>query len=255
LDDAPPFSPVPLMSPTFAALATALAAAQGEIDNASKDAKNPHFGNKYADLASVWEACRGPLSKHGLCVLQPTYLDGSRVVVRTILAHKSGEWIASDLSTAPTRPGPQELGSAITYLRRYALSAMVGIAPADDDGEAAEGRQGAAKAAERPTKSREPEPRREEPSAITEKAEHDPSWKDDHKTFFAALKNLPDENGNADGFMYQEVCDYCEAKGQPRPSCLPRDRRNKLIKYLSSPEGRAEIVGFLRTRADANAAK
>jgi hypothetical protein len=96
---------------------------------------NPHFKNMYADLESVWDACRMPLSKHGLAVLQPVSAAGAKVTVTTVLAHKSGQWFASDLEMTSQQNTPQGIGSTITYGRRYGLSAMVGIAPEDDDGQ------------------------------------------------------------------------------------------------------------------------
>lgn len=134
-------SPVegPRSSLTVGKLAEALAKAQAEMDGAAKDATNPHFKSKYADLASIRDACR-PLSKHGIAVLQPTKADGNRVTVTTLLMHSSGEWIAEELTLTALQATPQAVGSAITYGRRYGLASMVGIAPEDDDGEAAEGR-------------------------------------------------------------------------------------------------------------------
>jgi hypothetical protein len=107
------------------------------MEAASKANINPHFKSKYADLASVWDACRVPLSKHGLAVLQPVRADGPSVTVTTILAHSSGEWISESLTMTAQQNTPQAVGSAITYGRRYGLSSMVGIAPDDDDGNAA----------------------------------------------------------------------------------------------------------------------
>jgi hypothetical protein len=124
-------------SPSIAALAAALAKAQGEMEGAAKGNVNPHFKSKYADLASVWDACRGPLSKHGLSILQPVRADGPMVTVTTILAHSSGEWIEEALTMTASQNTPQGVGSAITYGRRYGLASMVGIAPEDDDGNAA----------------------------------------------------------------------------------------------------------------------
>jgi hypothetical protein len=114
-----------------------MAKAQAEIEGASKDKTNPHFKSSYADLASVWEACRGALTKHGLSVLQPVAADGPSVTVTTLLTHNSGEWIASDLTMTAQQNTPQGIGSCITYARRYALASMVGVAPEDDDGNAA----------------------------------------------------------------------------------------------------------------------
>lgn len=115
-------------------LAAALAKAQGEIKSAAKDSTNPHFKSRYADLASVWDACRAALSKHGLSVAQLTATtDTGKVRVTTTLMHASGQWIEGDLDVKPGQDTAQGIGSTITYCRRYALAAMVGVAPDDDD--------------------------------------------------------------------------------------------------------------------------
>jgi hypothetical protein len=118
-------------------LATALAKAQGEMGGAAKDAKNPHFNSRYADLQAVVDACK-PLAAVGLAVLQPVKAEGAKVTVTTLLAHESGEWISEDLTMTAKDASPQAVGSAITYGRRYGLLAMVGLAPEDDDGNAAQ---------------------------------------------------------------------------------------------------------------------
>jgi hypothetical protein len=128
------------MSPTIGKLAAALAKAQRAVDAAAKDKKNPHFNSRYADLASVWEACREQLTSNGLAVVQFPGGFGRTCMLTTILTHESGEWISSE-AYAETKDGsPQAMGSATTYLRRYALAAVAGVAPDDDDGEAAQGR-------------------------------------------------------------------------------------------------------------------
>lgn len=124
-------------SPTIGALAGALAKAQGAIQGAAKGAENPFYKSKYADLASVWDACRAALSENELAVIQTNSGDTENVVVITTLAHSSGEWIKGTLPMSPTKSDPQGVGSCITYARRYALAAMVGVAPEDDDGNAA----------------------------------------------------------------------------------------------------------------------
>jgi len=125
-------------SETIGKLAEALAKAQGEIQGAAKDQVNPHFRSKYADLASVWEACRKALSNNGLAVVQTMHGDDpDKVVVETLLTHSSGEWIKGTLTMRPAKSDPQGIGSCITYARRYSLAAMVGVAPEDDDGNAA----------------------------------------------------------------------------------------------------------------------
>jgi len=129
-------------------LFAALSIAQQNIMGASKDATNPHFGSKYADLASVWDACRKPLTEQGFAVLQPVTADGPKVTITTLLAHKSGQWISAELTMTAEKPTPQGIGSAITYGRRYGLCAMVGISPEDDDGNAASDVSGRAKRAQ-----------------------------------------------------------------------------------------------------------
>jgi len=122
-------------------LAAALSKAQGRITGALKDSANPFFKSKYADLASVWDACREQLSANGLAVIQSLEDGIEQVTVVTILAHSSGQWLRSRVSVHPVKADPQGLGSAITYLRRYALAAIVGVAQIDDDAEAAMGRK------------------------------------------------------------------------------------------------------------------
>jgi len=126
------------MSEQINELAKALSVAQGQIKGALKDSNNPFFKSKYADLSSVWEACREQLSKNGLSVIQTTCdAPDKGVSVVTTLAHESGQWIRGHLTLEPKDKTPQGYGSAITYARRYALAAIVGVAPEDDDGNAA----------------------------------------------------------------------------------------------------------------------
>ncbi|WP_339335930.1 ERF family protein [uncultured Maricaulis sp.] len=124
-------------SDTITALAAALSAAQGEIEGAKKDSTNPHFKSKYADLGAVWDACRGPLTKHGLAVVQFPRSENGCVLVETVLTHKSGEWMSETLALPVSRQDAQGYGSAMTYARRYSLMSVAGIAPEDDDGNAA----------------------------------------------------------------------------------------------------------------------
>ena len=124
-------------------LASALSKAQGEMQAAIKDKINPFFKSSYADLGSVWDAARPVLSKYGLCVMQTTELaaDRNQVIMVTTLAHTSGQWMKSYLPLNPSKNDSQGMGAAITYLRRYSLSAIVGVVcDEDDDGETAVGR-------------------------------------------------------------------------------------------------------------------
>lgn len=120
-------------------LSTALAKAQGKIKGAVKDSANPFFKSKYADLASVVEAIRQAFSENGLSYVQtvePSEKD--EVAVETVLLHSSGEWLSCGILALPvTKADAQGYGSALTYARRYGLSAACGVAPEDDDGNAA----------------------------------------------------------------------------------------------------------------------
>ncbi len=121
-------------SSSIASIAGALAAAQGEIQDAKKDAVNPHFKNRYSTLSSVRAAVTPAFSKNGLAVAQyfePHGLDG--VMCITLLMHKSGEWIKSKLFVPTTKKDAQGMGSAITYGRRYQLAAIANISSDDDD--------------------------------------------------------------------------------------------------------------------------
>lgn len=130
-------SPSVTQSKDINELAEALAKAQGEITGAKKEADNPFYKSKYADLAACWDACREPLSTNGLAVIQTTKSDQEAVTVVTTLAHKSGQWIRGELTMIPDKPGPQGFGSCLTYARRYSLAAAVGLAQIDDDAESA----------------------------------------------------------------------------------------------------------------------
>lgn len=120
----------------------ALAKAQGDMKAAVMDAKNPHFGSKYATLSAIQDAYRTPLSKQGLAVIQMVESDGSVYEITTTLGHSSGQWISSQFKLLVDKQTMQGLGSAITYARRYAVSAMVGIvSDEDDDGNVASQKQ------------------------------------------------------------------------------------------------------------------
>jgi len=137
-------------SKALSKLTEALSKAQSIIQGAIKDSENPYFKASYADLASVWEACRKPLTDNGLAVIQITKMIEGKLYLETILSHISGESISGIYPINPMRQkqgegwtaseDPQSLGSALTYARRYTLAAIAGIAPEDDDGEGAVGR-------------------------------------------------------------------------------------------------------------------
>jgi hypothetical protein len=156
-------------SETINELAAALSKAQGEMQAAIKDKVNPFFKSYYADLGSIWDAARPVLSKYGLCIMQTTELaaDRNQVIMVTTLAHTSGQWMKSYLPLNPSKNDSQGMGAAITYLRRYSLSAIVGVVcDEDDDGETAVGRGKTQSNQQPPSQNNQPQAH---PQGITEK--------------------------------------------------------------------------------------
>jgi len=128
-------------SPTIAELAKALVKMQAAMSPVAKASDNPFFKSKYADLADIWEGIRTPLTENGLSIIQSPANIGALVVVATTILHESGEWISSEVGANPKDQTPQSIGSAITYLRRYGLSAMLGVvSDEDDDGNQSSGK-------------------------------------------------------------------------------------------------------------------
>ena len=140
-------------------LASALAKANMEIRNAELDRVNPHFKNRYATLGSILNAVRIPLAKQGLAAVQTVRMEQGCVYVTTILTHSSGQWIEESAGfPLPDKSTVQQMGSCITYLRRYTLAAICGIVgDEDDDGEGDRGTRTTA------TAQRSEAPRREAP--------------------------------------------------------------------------------------------
>ena len=146
-------------SPTCGALFGALATAQGEFTDVERTLKakiestRAKYEYAYAPLDEVLSAVRPALSKNGLAIMQFPFTSRGALTVRTMLGHSSGEWMENDLAIGMASSDPQSLGSAITYLRRYALMSNLGVAPAyDDDGQAAvaaQQRQGTPQAGQR----------------------------------------------------------------------------------------------------------
>lgn len=138
-------------------LLQALAAAIADMPDPKKNAKNPHFNNRFADLGQVLECVREPLANHGLLMTQTC--DGPVLITR-VWHPKSGQWIESRMTLVLDKQTAQAQGSAITYARRYALKALFGMVDVDDDGSAASERRETAPARPAPKKpeSRGPAP-------------------------------------------------------------------------------------------------
>ena len=123
-----------LQSSQINELAGALAKAQGAMTTVEKDRTNPHFGAKYATLASVLGVVRPALSENGICIVQITETDErNAITLITKLIHTSGQFIGCTYPVQPVKNDPQGVGSALTYARRYSLMALTGVSPAEDD--------------------------------------------------------------------------------------------------------------------------
>ena len=130
---------LPLASPSCAQVCAALAIAQGAMKTPKRTKEATIKGNgysytyKYAPLEEIVDAVKEALAANGLARHQYLVTRGSQPVMRTIIWHASGEWLASDYPIHPTKEGPQGFASGVTYARRYGLSLALGLAPEDDD--------------------------------------------------------------------------------------------------------------------------
>lgn len=119
-------------------IAAALVKAQKEFEPARKQSNNPHFRSKYASLENCVDAVLSALNSNGIFLCQPCHDCADGVMVETVFIHESGEMFsAGKLHVPAAKQDPQGYGSALTYARRYSLLSACGIAPEDDDGNAA----------------------------------------------------------------------------------------------------------------------
>lgn len=170
---------------------------QAAIKPAIKDANNPAFRSKYADLGAVWEAIKGPLTDNGFSIIQSPNFEGETMWLETIVLHISGDKMTGRYPLRPTKQDPQGFGSALTYARRYSISAMLGvIADEDDDGNAA-----SRPAAPRPTHVAalppDPQPAQFDPDPDGQAS----NWVNTQKAFITSAPDLP--------AIYEWVEKYC----------------------------------------------
>jgi hypothetical protein len=183
------------MGGDVAALFGALAKAQGEMVAAKKSAKNPHFKSTFADLASVLEAIMPALNANGIALVQlPGFEDGT-VTMTTTLCHSGGGWLSSQAGSPLGRgSGPQAVGSAISYLRRYCAQSACALPAVDDDGNAAQGSYSSKPSAPKP----KPAPERGGGFQKASPPMH-PSWGKEWKAFIAeAMKYVTPKAGQED---------------------------------------------------------
>lgn len=136
-------------------LVKALVAVQAEMPHAKKEASNPFFKSKYADLATIFDVAKPLLSKNGLTMVQfPVECEGNKVALKSLLLHVSGQWLdCGTIIMQPVDTKPQTVGSCITYGRRYSFQSILLLASEDDDGAAASGTVNKPAMAERPVSS------------------------------------------------------------------------------------------------------
>ena len=211
------------MGGDVAALFAALAKAQGRMGAAKKGAANPHFKSRFADLATVLEAILPPLNANGLALVQmPGHAEG-KVTLTTMITHSAGGWLCSKAATDVGRgSGPQAVGSAISYLRRYCAQAALALPAEDDDGEAAMGR---GRGRQAPAKAKpQPKPKAED--------DHHPSWKSDYKGFMASAQRLV--TVKADQNLMEAIVEEAKALGfEKRPSQMDQNDRRRLLAELA----------------------
>jgi len=200
-------------SENIAELAVALSKCQGEMEPAIKDSLNPHFKSRYADLNSVWAACRGPLSRNGLSIVQTMDTVNDKLVLHTLLLHSSGQWIKSTMPVVTAKNDAQGIGSGLSYARRYSLSSICGISQDDDDAEAAM-------------------PKKPSPKLITEDQ----------------AKKLAELAEKCEPSYIDKIKSYLESQGIANFSMLKEDLYNKISKGLIANS----LINENRTKNEGN---
>lgn len=186
-------------------LLAALSKAQGELKPASKGKSNPFFKTAYADLTSVWHACREPLAKHGLSIIQlvQAFECESGFAMMTMIGHSSGEWIKSLCPMILDKKNAQGMGSAISYYRRYIMSSMLGIVTEDEDDDGNEA-------------SKYEEPKKESAKVISSQQ-------------LAHLNTMLDKVKDGEGLL-KKILDRFSVKNL---SLVPSDSFEKIISWIN----------------------
>jgi len=187
-------------------ISKALVKCQAMLKPAKKDSENPHFRSRYANLQSCWDACREALTSNGLCLLQSPFGCSDtpgRIGLETRLMHTSGEWLAGQITIDLAKTDPQAVGSALTYLRRYSLSAFIGlVADDDDDGNAAMPAPPTA-----PPKTAAAPPRKPTPAT-------DPKDADYHRRVRRALRQIHGDDKAAALRQVEEMTSFVGKNGE-----------------------------------------
>lgn len=201
----------------------ALALAQAQMGVAQFDSKNPHYRSKYASLSSVLGAILPAFNRQGLALLQHPHFDGANVQLTTIVTHKSGQWMKSVCSVPiGKRTDAHALGSAISYLRRYAAASVSGLLQGDDDGNAAIVQARRAAPAPAPAKPRPVE---------------------------VSLEQIVKACDEVD-LTVDDLVRWCKGNKRPDPKDMSHTQRAALVRWLRSDRG-AMVTAWFQAQADA----
>ena len=217
-----------------------LAKAQATITGAVKDSTNPFYKSKFANLASCLDAVREPLSANDLCVIQTTRRgkEGGVIIITTI-GHSSGQWMCGEIEMIPEKPGPQAIGVCMSYARRYALSAITGLAQIDDDAEGASARTSKAVA---------------DPEYLIA---HNKAWNEHEESIHSIKAHLRSGNVSAAWEEYCEIPDEAKTAlrvAATRGGCFTV-AEGKLLKegkekdFVSRPTEENPDAGYFKTAA------
>lgn len=223
-------------SETIGDLAKALAKFQGEVKQPKKDKSNPFFKSTYVDLAGVVDAITETASKNGISFMQHALTnDNGEVGIVTIVLHESGEYIeSSPIFAKPTKPGPQEVGSVLTYLKRYSLASAFGItSEVDDDGE-----NGMARGSNQQSNHHQNNYRQQQPPK--QQANSNNISDAQIKAMKAKLNNLNKHTGIEMQTIYVDTLKQCNIPEQIATKDLSKAQAIKVITALAERE--AEFV-------------
>ena len=209
-------------------LVGAFVKAQASFEPLLKDAtaSTGRYSFDYATLERTLRVVLPHLHAHGLCISQPASSSEGAITINTYLLHQSGQWLGSTISMQiPPKAKAQELGSLVTYLRRYSLQSLCGVAPGDDDGNQASGNTAIIitkpPPVEAPPPPTLPRPVPIEPEPPAER------WTDQQrKRFCAALGDC--------GCTYDDFCEWSEGAGHGRPSSWPEPYRQRVLKNVAA---------------------
>ncbi len=219
-------------------LFAAMALAQADVANVEKAGDNLHFKSKYTKLGDVLDEVRPKFAKQGISITQmPINGAGSNIGIVTLFAHKSGQWIESTLYVAPTKFDAQGAGSVITYLRRYALMAMAGVAPDDDDGNAAVGSP-----SETPNAARTAQERPRGGYPLTQRPQAAPARSPGQEKAIARYKELAGVITRAEGVGELDEIDAALSKDLALMAALPEETTTLVNQLHDKIEGQKKYL-------------